>query len=95
MGRLRIMTGKRVAENMDRVLDELKNGPVFVARENRRVTAVMLEISDYYDLLGELEDMMELIRALGGGCDCGCEDEEECSCGCDSVLDGAFREKSD
>lgn len=93
MGRLKILTGKQAAKNMGRILKELKDGPVFVADENKRVTAVMMDISDYFDLVDELDDMVDLIRAVGRG-DCCSGEEEECCCG-SGLLDEAFGENSD
>ncbi len=65
MGRIRINSDRQVRRKFGEFLDSLDDGPVFVA-QNKRVKAVLLDISDYYDLLGEIEDLMKLLQAVGG-----------------------------
>ncbi len=65
MGRIRINSDRQVRRKFGEFLHSLDDGPVFVA-QNRRVTAVLLDITDYYDLLGEIEDLMKLLQAVGG-----------------------------
>ena len=80
-----------VRRRFDEIMDGLSDGPIFVAR-NKRVSAVLMEMSDYYDLLGEIEDLMQLLHTMGG-CGCGCEDEEENEL--DKILNNAFDDIGD
>jgi hypothetical protein len=90
MGKIRIKDLSEVQNRLDTILDELAGGPVFLAK-NKRVSAVLMDMSDYYDLLGELEDLAELLHSMGG-CGCGCEDEDN---ELDKLLDEAFSETGD
>jgi hypothetical protein len=77
MGKIRIRSDKEVQQQMEAFLDSLPEGPVFVAT-NKRVRAVMMDISDYYDLIDEIEDLARLLHEVGGcGCGCGHEEEED------------------
>jgi PHD/YefM family antitoxin component YafN of YafNO toxin-antitoxin module len=84
MGRIKIKSENELRRNLDKLLDSLGDGPVFVARD-KRVSAVLLDISDYYDILGEIEDLMKLLHTVGG---CGCDEE-------DRLLDEVFGEAGD
>ncbi|EEG77538.1 type II toxin-antitoxin system Phd/YefM family antitoxin [Dethiobacter alkaliphilus] len=88
MGKIRIKNLSEVQRRLDSLLDDLQDGPVFIAK-NKRVKAVLMDMTDYYDLLGELEDLAELLHTLGG-CGCGCEDDEM-----NELLDKAFSEAGD
>lgn len=90
MGKIKIKADEDVKQNFDRVMNRLAEGPVYIAR-NKRVKAVLMDISDYYDLLGEIEDLMEMLHAVGG-CSCGCEDEDD---DFDRILSSAFGESGD
>lgn len=72
---IRIKNLDEVRRRLDEVLAELHEGPVFIAK-NKRVTAVLMDMSDYYDLMGEIGDLTELLHEMGG-CSCGCEDEDD------------------
>ncbi len=85
MGRIRIKTEGEVRRKLGKVVDSLAQGPVFVARK-RMVTAVLMDISDYFDLVREIEDLAELLRTMGGDCRC---DEG------DRLLDKALGESAD
>lgn len=87
MGKLRIKSEREVRRALGQVLESLKDGPVFVARD-RRVRAVLLDISDYYDLVDEIRDLVGLLHSMGG-CDCGCGEEA------DRLLDEALGEAGD
>lgn len=91
MGKIRIKSDVEVRRRFDEIMDGLSDGPIFVAR-NKRVSAVLMEMSDYYDLLGEIEDLMQLLHTMGG-CGCGCEDEEENEL--DKILNNAFDDIGD
>ncbi|MBS4030301.1 MAG: hypothetical protein KGZ63_02620 [Clostridiales bacterium] len=91
MGKIRIKSDVEVKRRFEEIMDGLSDGPIFVAR-NKRVSAVLMEMSDYYDLLGEIEDLMQLLHTMGG-CGCGCEDAEENEL--DKILDKAFDEIGD
>ncbi|MBS4022247.1 MAG: hypothetical protein KGZ79_07465 [Dethiobacter sp.] len=73
MGRIRIKHESDVRKKLGEIIESLCEGPVFVAKD-KRVRAVMLDISDYYDILGEIEDLMKLLHTVGG---CGCEEEDK------------------
>lgn len=92
MGKIRIKDLPEVQQRLDEFLEDLQAGPIFIAKE-KRVTAVLMDMTDYYDLLGELEDMAELLHTMGG-CGCGCEDEEE-EDELGKMLDKAFSESGD
>jgi hypothetical protein len=85
MGRIRIKTEGEVRQRLGGVLDSLPRGPVFVARD-RKVKAVLMDISDYFDLVGEIKDLTELLHAIGGDCRC---DEN------DRLLDAVLGEDGD
>ena len=89
MGKIRIKNLSEVQRRLDEFMEELQDGPIFIAK-NKRVKAVLMDMSDYYDLLGELEDLAELLHSLGG-CGCGCEEEDEMN----QLLDKAFSEAGD
>ncbi|MDW7685209.1 MAG: hypothetical protein SCK29_13960 [Bacillota bacterium] len=75
MGKIRIKDLAEVEQRLGTILEQLDYGPIFIAK-NKRVSAVLMDMSDYYDLLGEIEDLAELLHSLGG-CGCGCEDGED------------------
>lgn len=92
MGKIRIKSHKDVQQRLEKVLDSLHEGPVFVATD-KRVRAVLMDMSDYYDLMDEINDLSELLHEMGG-CGCGCEEEEdEDEIG--KMLDKAFGEGGD
>lgn len=92
MGKIRIKSDKDVQRRFGAILESLQDGPVFVAT-NKRVRAVMMDLSDYYDLIDEIEDLAELLHNMGG-CGCGCEDEDD-EDDIGRALDKAFAEGSD
>lgn len=89
MGKIRIKNLSEVQHRLEELLDDLHQGPVYIAK-NKRVKAVLMDMSDYYDLLGELEDLAGLLHTLGG-CGCGCEEEDEMT----ELLDKAISEGGD
>jgi PHD/YefM family antitoxin component YafN of YafNO toxin-antitoxin module len=92
VGKIRIKSHKELQQRLDKVLDSLHEGPVFVATD-KRVRAVLMDMSDYYDLMDEISDLAELLHELGGcGCGCDCEEEEE---GIGKILEKAFSESGD
>jgi hypothetical protein len=90
MGKIRIKSDREVQRRFDAVLDSLDEGPVFVATD-KRVRAVIMDMSDYYDLLDEIEDLAQLLHEMGG-CGCGCEEEDD---DIGKMLDKAFAEGGD
>lgn len=90
MGKIRIKSDGEVQRRLGQVLESLHEGPVFVATE-KRVRAVLMDMSDYYDLLDEINDLAELLHSMGG-CGCGCEDEDD---DIGRMLDKAFAEGGD
>jgi hypothetical protein len=90
MGKIRIKSDKEVQRRLGTILDSLQDGPVFVATD-KRVRAVIMDMSDYYDLIDELEDLAELLHNMGG-CGCGCDDDDD---DIGNLLDKALTEIGD
>lgn len=90
MGKIRIKSDQEVQRRLGQVLASLHEGPVFVATD-KRVRAVLMDMSDYYDLLDEIQDLAELLHNMGG-CGCGCGEEED---DIGRILDKAFTESGD
>ncbi|NLZ93188.1 MAG: type II toxin-antitoxin system Phd/YefM family antitoxin [Firmicutes bacterium] len=70
---IRIKSLKEVRGRLLELVDTLHKGPVFLAKKGR-VTAVLMDLADYHSLLGEIEDLHEIIHTMGD-CECGCDDE--------------------
>jgi PHD/YefM family antitoxin component YafN of YafNO toxin-antitoxin module len=60
---IRIKSVQELRRHLNRYLDTLQNSPVFVAK-NKLVKAVLLDIADYYSIMGELEDLHELLQNM-------------------------------
>lgn len=92
MGKIRIKDLAEVQQRLSEFLDDLQAGPIFIAK-HKRVAAVLMGMADYYDLLGELEDLAELLHTMGG-CSCSCEDGNEAD-ELGKMLDKALSESGD
>ncbi|NLP37012.1 MAG: type II toxin-antitoxin system Phd/YefM family antitoxin [Firmicutes bacterium] len=58
---IRIKSISDIRRHFNKVVESLREGPVFIAK-NKRVRAIMLDIFDYYSLLEEIEILNELLR---------------------------------
>ena len=60
---VRIRNIADVRRRLHKLVDTLGEGPIFVAK-NKRVTAVLMDVSDYHSILGELEDLSNLLQKM-------------------------------
>ena len=52
-----------VRRRLHELVETLGDGPIFIAK-NKRVTAVLMDVSDYYSILGEIEDLSILLQKM-------------------------------
>ncbi|NLZ38082.1 MAG: type II toxin-antitoxin system Phd/YefM family antitoxin [Firmicutes bacterium] len=71
---IRIKSIREVRGRLEELVETLHKGPVFLAKKGR-VTAVLMDLADYHSLLGEIEDLNEIIHTMGD-CNCCSEDDE-------------------
>ncbi|MGI6658797.1 MAG: type II toxin-antitoxin system Phd/YefM family antitoxin [Dethiobacteraceae bacterium] len=71
---IRIKNVTEVRRRLFELMDTLQNGPIFIAKKGR-VSAVLMDLADYHTLLGELEDLTNLVHTMGEG-ECGCSEDD-------------------
>lgn len=69
---IRIKNVTEVRRRLFELMNTLQNGPLFIAKKGR-VSAVLMDLADYYSLLGELEDLTDLLHSMG---ECNCEEND-------------------